>query len=214
MYRGWLLLSTFALSSCREIEPLPRGEVFYGYQLNGVVTNSSGIPQAGIEFRMFYQYLNGFSPRDTDRVLVLDTVSAILVEVFDSENNRLRSFPVFPSPGYVQRNIWDQKDSTSRDVKSGLYTIRVYLNGSFARQYAWLVDGNVTAVTDLDGQFTISKSSFPIGYIVDLYDTQGFYTGTSEIIATIRLVISSPSVPGFILVTLALNQITRINIIL
>ena len=209
---GRLLLITFVLSSCREIEPVSPGEMFSGYQLNGIVTNSSGIPLEGIEFRMFYEYVNGFSPRDTGRVLVSDTVTAIQVEVFDSEGSRLRSFSVVPSPGYLQRNIWDQKDSTARDVKSGLYGIIVYFNGNFARQYTWVVDGNVSAVTDRDGQFTIPKSCLPIANIVDLYNPQGSYTGTSEIIATIRL--SSPGVPGSIFVTLSLNQITRIIITL
>lgn len=211
---GRLLLITVALSSCREIEPVAPGGTFSGYQLNGIVTNSSGIPLEGIEFRMFYEYVNGFSARDTGRVLVADTVSAIQVDVFDSEGNRVRSFPVVPSPGYLRRNIWDQKDSTTGDVKSGLYTIIVYLNGFFARQYTWLVDGNVSAVTDQNGQFTIPKNCLPIGNVVDLYDSLGSYVGTSQIIATIRLVVSSPSLPGFILVTLFFNQITRISITL
>ena len=212
MSRRWLLLIVVVLTCCREIEPFSPSGPFFGYQVNGIVTNANGVPLEGVSLRLFYEYGGRYAALDTAQLRVYDTLNTIRVEVFDADDKLVRWFTVLPYSGYLQRNVWDEKDSTASDVKSGLYRMLVYFNTSLVKQSRWLVDGKVSAVTDVSGQFSILNSSLPVGEIVDLYDQQGSYFGTYEILPTIRLVV--PSAPGSVLVTLFQNQITRISLTL
>src|SRR5712692_8620042 len=121
-----LVLIGLLVSSCREIEPVSPGQVFSGYQINGIVTNASGIPLEGIELRLFYEYGVRYPAQDTAQLFVSDSVNTIQAEVFDGEARLVRSFSIARFTGYLRRKIWDEKDSTSQSVKSGLYTIIVY----------------------------------------------------------------------------------------
>lgn len=208
------VLLAIVLSSCREIEPVSPQVPFSGYQIEGIVTTSNGFPLEGVEIRLFYQYGNQFPAQDTGCVFVPDSVNNIQAAVSDFDGNIVRRFTVPNLFWCIPRNIWDGRDSTSALMKNGLYTIAVYFNGSLAKQYKWLVDARLTAVTNGNGQFLIPKCCLPVEEIVDLYDSLGAYDGTFDITSEVALRASTTNARRTVFLTLLKDRITRINIIL
>ena len=59
--------------SCREVQPFESVQTIGGYQLDGEVTTSIGVPVEGVDVRLYfnYQYISD-APGDTQTVYVRD----------------------------------------------------------------------------------------------------------------------------------------------
>lgn len=201
-----------AVCSCREIEPFSPGGSISGYRVEGTVTDAAGRALAGAEIRMFYELGARTAPRDTSHVIVQVPNSTVEIVVIGPDGELVRRFSVFGVVGPVRRNVWDEKDSNSTSVKNGIYLLKVYVNGSLARSYGWLVDRKLTAVTDSTGSFTIPGFRLPVGEVVDLYDVNGLYDGTFVIAGNIVLEARYPGLQRSVRFALLRDQITRVSI--
>jgi len=214
----WMSLSVvaLALAGCREVGPYSpnSSSSFHGYQLQGNVVTQSGFPLQGVELEVFYDFRSGYPAQDTTAIPVPDSTDTIEVSVFSDDGILVKTFVLPPVYTTLPRNIWNENDSSGVPVKSGAYFIRVYFDGAFARQYQWLVDGHVTAVTDDQGQFVITKLSLPIGIVCDLYDSAGTYRETAQITEEIFIRATRQGTVRTGYVTLAKDQITQITIVM
>lgn len=202
-----------ALSSCREIEPFTPPTEFSGYQINGTVETSGGMPLEGVPIRMFYQFGARVVPEDTARVFISEAADSIRIFVYDSEGRPVRRFDVPDAVGWLPRNIWDERDSTNATVKNGLYTISVSIDGQTVKQYTWLVDGKICATSDANGEFSITNRHLPLGKIANRYDDQGQFFGAYIILSSVHLRASHAGVERIHILQLTRDQITRVRII-
>ena len=66
------MLSVAALK-CREIQPLTPVVTVHGYQINGTVSTPNGVPLAGVEVILYYNYVFADpSPADTQAVVLVE----------------------------------------------------------------------------------------------------------------------------------------------
>lgn len=186
-----LLAGLLALVSfrCRDIEPLSNDQIIQGYQLNGTVTTPSGVSIDSVNVSLYYDYdLVSDTPIDTQQVVVTKSQSLVDVAVYTPAYNFVRQlYFSYRGPGPVPRMHWDERDMNNNPVPSGKYLIRYVIDTTIIKYSPVLVEGHVTAVTDLAGRFTLTNNRFPFGETFDLYDGTDAYIGTYTVLTDINL---------------------------
>jgi hypothetical protein len=196
--------------SCREIQPVLPPVTVHGYQINGTVSTSNGIPLDSVDVRLYYRYqLFSTSPIDTQTVYVADSTKILDISVYTVNNVFVRNlFFGFRRIGVVPRARWDGVDDDGKAVPSGKYIIRYVVDTAIVKQSATVVEGHSTAMSDATGRFTITNDHFPIGDIFDFYDSQGAYVESDMIISNVDLELRKSNLYETYPVELINNQIT------
>jgi hypothetical protein len=135
-----------------------------GYQIEGYVTDRLGIPVKNLPIALWYEfdYVDGTPP---NRTFYVDNSNATsLVRVLDIKKNVKRVLFQGRAPLGVLDVSWDQKDSLGHPVLTGIYTVEFRQGGVPKNSYTTVVNGNVAAVTDSLGHYTISNDLLPVGF--------------------------------------------------
>jgi hypothetical protein len=199
--------------SCREIQPFG-GSVtpIRGYQLDGEVTTSTGVPVEGVDVRLYfnYQYVSD-TPVDTQTVYVRDPSRPVDIAVYTRDFLFVKQLYLGYKPaGPLPRWTWDGFDAAGKPVPGGKYFIRYVVDTVIVKYSPVIVDGHVTATSATGGMFSIGSSNLPIGDSFDLFDQYNTYAGTYEVVPAIDISLrkgnASASYTGIQLNT---NQITK-----
>lgn len=183
-----------------------------GYQVEGYVTDRLGIPVKNLPIALWYEfdYVDGNPP---NRIFYVDNSNATcLVRVLDIQKNVLRVLYQGRAPLGVLDVSWDQKDSLGQLVPTGIYTVDFREAGVPKNSYTTIVNGNITAVTDSLGHYTIPNDRLPVGfYPAPLYsndDTNflGNFQVSSYIVVEFYLTAHRSTS-----VTLTPDQVTRLD---
>lgn len=209
--RAYLLgVCCLAVLSCREIQSIVPPVTVQGYQLNGTVTTSNGIPLDSVDVTLYYTYvLFGRSPIDTQTVYVDDSTKFVDISVYTTRNVFVRRlFFGFRNVGPVPRFRWNGTDDNGNLVPSAEYIVRYTIDTAVVKQSPVLINGNSTASTDGSGQFTILNDHLPIGLVVDVYDLSGNYLETDRVLSRVILEFNKSNLHAVYSIEVIHNQIT------
>ncbi len=200
-------------AACREIRTLEPETDTVGYQLTGTVTNSNGIPLDSVSVRLYYSSVPvQFSPLDTVRVIINDSTKFLFVVVYDINFQPVRNLFIGKMPlGQVSHIPWDQTDDSGRFVLSGKYYTKYEYNGAVAKIDSYLVDSHRIALTNSDGEFTLTNSQLPVGEKFDFYNSSdNVYVATYKVLPEVLLIFYRGALQSPLYrVSLQQNKITR-----
>lgn len=210
----WCTIGMFAvlLSSCREIQPLDSRSAIQGYQLEGTVTSSNGIPVDGVDVRLYYSYQYISATRvDTQIVRVTDPTRPVGVSVYSSNFNFVRElFLGYMPVGVVPRWPWDGNDQNGNPVPSGKYLVRYSVDTAIVKFSPVIVEGHITVKSDAAGEFILNSRFLPIGERFDLYDQFEQFAGAYQVLPRIHLTLRKGNVHAtYRDIPLTRNTITR-----
>lgn len=176
--------------SCREVLPVEADVVINGYQLDGTVTTTDGMPLDSVSVVLYYSCMPvSLSPLDTIQVNVTDSTKIVYVAVFDVNNSRVRKlYQRYRHPGPVPRFSWDERDDGGQFVPSGKYWIEYVYGDTLVKAVPYLAEGHVTTMTNSIGEFTIPTERLPVGELFDFYNDDGSYDATYQVFPQIDLV--------------------------
>ncbi len=196
--------------SCREIQPFTPPAVINGYQITGNVTTANGIALDSVDIRLYFNFAHYTnSPIDTQRVYVTDPSKTLDISVYDPKNVYIRNlFLGFRPVGIVPRAYWNGLDQYGKPAPSGSYNIRYVIDTAVVKQSAVIIDGHSTATTDAFGNFTITNEHFPVGQIIDRYDSAGAYIATDRILSNVILEFNKFNLHAVYEIELEPNQIS------
>jgi hypothetical protein len=196
---------------CRDIQPVTSSSTVQGYQLNGTFITSDGIPIDNADVILSYKYVPvDTTATDTQSVVLVDSLLFVDISVYTVHNVYIRRlFDGFRSPGVIPRARWDGFDNDGNLVPSGKYLIRYTLGPTIAKEAPVLIDGHKTTATDANGQFIITKDNFPIGDVFDIYNNDGTYYKTVQVLSTVDLEFKKLALDTVFSVTLTKDQITN-----
>lgn len=209
-----LALALVGMMGCERDLPfvVPPPTPISGYQIEGYVTDRLGIPVKNLPIALWFEfdYIDGNPP---NRSFYVDNSNVTsLVRVLDMNRNVKRVLFQGRAPLGLLDVSWDNKDSLGQLVPTGIYTVDFRQGGVPKNSYTTIVNGNVTAVTDSLGHYTITNDQLQVGfYPAPLYsDDDTNFLGNFQI--------SSYVVLEFYLtqhrstsVTLTPDQVTRLD---
>jgi len=183
------MLFGFVVLSCRDVQPLPVSTPVSGYQLNGILTTSNSIPISGAQVILYYNYIPvDYGPVDSIQVVVRDTSVTVDVSVVTTGYDFVVTlFHGHRSAGPLPPYFWNGTDARGALRPSGKYLIRYSLGSTIVKYSTFILEGTPTATTDVNGLFTITDDHFPIGEVFDVYNDDGSYYGTLELIPNVAL---------------------------
>ena len=200
---------------CRDVQPFGSPTPVQGYQINGTVSNTSGVPIDSVDVILDYYGQPQAVPFDTQRVVLTDSTLFVDISVYTPQNVYLRRlFGGFRSVGILPRLHWDGLDDAGKPVPSGKYIVRYTLGSEIAKQIPTLIFLRSTAMTDGGGHFTITNDHLPIGDLFDFYDNTGAYVETIQIVSNVILDFKKLTLDKTYDVRLKKNHITTENFIL
>ena len=179
------------LTSCRDIQPFQTVIPVQGFQLNGTVTSTNGIPLDSVRVRLYYIVdVVGYDPVDTQRVIVTDSTRIVDVSVYTPKLVFVRQlFFNYLHTGPVPRFLWDERDQHGASVPSGEYWIRYAIDTVIVKYSVIVIGGHITAITDALGHFTITADHLPIGTVFDAYTTENVYDATFRVRPEVDLIL-------------------------
>jgi hypothetical protein len=189
--RAALLFLCVSAFSCREIEPYNNPDVVQGYQVNGILTTDNGIPidSASILLYYYYKYYSD-QPFDTVQAVVTNPAQLVDISVYTTNYEFLKT--LFSGPagmtGPLSHYTWDGKDWHGYSMPSGKYLIRYKIDTTIVKYSVFVLQGQVSAMTDYGGKFTIPNKYLPVGEIFDIYYMNGEYYVTYQVEPRIALV--------------------------
>jgi hypothetical protein len=213
-----LALTCVLITSCRDIEsPAVLGGID-GYELSGKITTSSGIPVDSVSVSLFYYY-EYISNRqlDTIPIIITDTAQVLDVTILSNKFKLIHTLfhGRFRDLGPIQKMFWNGRDDNNKPVPSGLYYMSFSIDSVFVKRNSIIVDGNVTAYTDLYGRFTLMNNCLPVGQLFDAYNDDGSYYGVLKVEPKIALTLSKGgSHAEYESIHLSLNSITKLALTL
>lgn len=175
--------------SCRDILPFSNETAVDGYQLDGTVTTSSGVPIDSVSVYLYFDYdFVTDEPIDTERVVVTRPLSFVDIAVYTPAFQFVRQlFFDYRSTGVVPRARWNGRDMNGNLVPSGKYLIRYAVDTAIVKFSPVIIDGHVSARTDAGGYFTLLPARFPVGDVVDLRDGADEYIGTYRVTSSVNI---------------------------
>jgi hypothetical protein len=197
--------------SCREVLPLEISSPITGYQLDGTVTTSNGVPVSGVEVVLYYEKdLTGTQPTDTASVVVRDPTKPVDVAVYTEKLQFVRQlFLGYKPAGVLPPMLWNGTDKNGAPVPSGKYVIRYVVDTAIVKFSPVLVEGHTTTVTDQLGHFTLNADRLPIGETFDLYSSTNAYVGTYQVVPSVDIILrTASSRMAYLTIDLLLNQVT------
>jgi hypothetical protein len=191
-YAGDALLCILCavLPSCRDIQPFQSSIPAQGYQLNGTVTSSNGIPLDSVGVRLYYESDPvGYDPIDTQQVIVRDSTRIVDVAVYTPNLAFVKQLYFNYRPaGPVPHFLWDERDQNGAPVPSGEYLIRYAIDTLVVKYSVVVIDGHTTATTDGFGRFTITAAHLPVGVEFDAYTPDNTYDMTRRVGPAVDLI--------------------------
>lgn len=177
------------INSCREIEPSQSVQNIIGYQLNGIVMTSNGIPLDSVIVRLFYRYdYVRSTPLDTVQIYITDLNQEINVSVWSDSTNYIRTLHSGTwSIGLLPRFKWDGMDSNRIPLPSGKYFVRYVVDNKKIKELPVVLDGQITTMTNNGGRFTIMNKNLPIAERFDIYGLNGTFYGVYRVSSTVAL---------------------------
>lgn len=153
-----------------------------GYQIEGTVVDGLDQPFGDLPISLFYttEFLDNNVPV---RAYTIQTPGEFVnIDVYDADSVLVRNLYA-GTPGDTAIYVpWDWRRNDSTLVGSGIYTVRVTVGGMLRHSYVDVVDGNVTAVTNASGGFTISDVNLPVGYFpAPFFNASGAFIGNYRI---------------------------------
>jgi hypothetical protein len=207
-----LLLLCVASFSCREIEPFYGSQNIQGYQVDGILTTSNGIPIEGARVELYYYYrYNSEQSVDSVQAVVTDSSQMIDVSVYTTDYEYLKTLYSGRAgmTGLIPYYVWDGKDWHGDTLPSGKYLIRYVIDNTIIKYSTTILEGHVSAVTDYRGMFSISNEHLPIGELFDVYFLSGQFYASYQVEERIELVFRyGYARSGFIPLDLQKNKIT------
>ena len=203
--------------SCREIQPFQPVSAIQGYRLDGIVTSANGIPLAGVQLILYYNYdYYSTTPVDTQKVIVGPATRVVDVAIYTPSHILVRQlFYGYHAPGPLLPISWDGKDAKGVSVPSGEYLMRFALDNVVIKYTTLIIDGDVTAVTDSTGRFSIGQDNLPVGAIFDNYFSNNTYDATYIVLSTIDMVVLKPPLEKtYSGIQLSTDQLTTIALTL
>src|ERR1041385_5721163 len=204
----WLMITAL---TCREIQSYSLVQPdagFRGYQLNGTVRTGTGAPVDSVSVTLSYvNAIIGSSPMDTQIVMVTNPNQILDVKVFTPGFEQVRklypgTFPV----GIVPRYQWDGVGDDGKLVPSGKYLVRYSVDAAIVKYSTVVISGNVTALSDANGRFTLPAARLPIDQVYDKYSTDGVYIGTAVILPAISIALGKPPSTTIVRSTFSLQR--------
>jgi len=209
-----LLLAMF-LGCERQIPLVPVAEVpINGYQIEGTMLDGLKRPLVGVSIRMYYDPTYVGSDSVPNRSYTPQAASElVLVRVYDSAG----LFVKLLFQGTISDSsitiLWDGRNGGGAPAPSGLYTVRYSVGSEVRTSYPVIVDGNVTAVTDTAGHYTIGNTNLPIGSVVPYLNGTTFL-GWYRIDPSVFLEVQAPSLSRTYHIALEVNVITEFSLII
>lgn len=190
----YLILIPAVLLSCRDLEsPSDLGGV-EGYELRGKVVTKNGLPLEEVQVSLYYYY-QYISDRklDTVQIVITDTSQILEVTVLKPDLSPVRKLFLgkWRTLGPLQQIYWNGRDDENRPMPSGLYYMDFRLDSLFIKRNSLVIEGNVTAVSDIYGRFTVRNQNLPVGVIFDAYRDDGSFNGVFKLEPEIALVLRS-----------------------
>lgn len=210
----FFIFSSFLVISCREIILVEEENKISGYQINGIVTTSSGTPIESVMVYLSYDKIKiSSTPLDTFNLYISDPNINVVVNVYDISDEFIKilfsgKLPVGP----VSRFNWFGELDSINVAPSGYYKIRIYFNNQLVKEYPIIVEGNLTAISNKKGEFFIYNKNLPIGKLFDIYDYQNRYIGTYKIVESVLLELEYRTYIKRGYVNLNQNKITKVNV--
>jgi hypothetical protein len=207
------LVILVAFSSCRDIQPPDAALIpVEGYELQGVVMSENGVPLSGVSVYLLYSsdYYQQ-TPSDTQNVVVTRTSDIVDVAAVDLQDHveKVLFHGTLTSPGRVPRYDWDGVDAAGHDVPSGEYLIRYTVGSRVVKRSPVIIDGHLTAVSDINGRFTIASDHLPVDVVYDFYTQDSVFTGAFIIRPVIALFFQSQGArASYPTVVLTSNHVT------
>ena len=178
-----------ALSSCRDILPFENTTSIQGYQLNGTVTTPNGVAIDSVAVRLYYNYeFASDTLSDPQQVIVTKPVSLVDIAVYTPRFDFVRQlFFDYRPTGIVPRARWNGRDANGNLVPSGKYLIRYVVDTTIVKYSPAIIEGHVSATTDMKGHFTLTDDRFPVGDVFDLYDDANIYRGSYRVKSSVDI---------------------------
>jgi hypothetical protein len=189
--RWVFLFLCVAAFSCRAIEPYYDSQNIRGYRVDGILTTANGIPVEGAMVELYYYYrYNSDRPVDSVQAIVTDSSQMINISVYTTDYKFLRTlyFGRANMTGPIPHYEWDGKDLHGESVSSGKYLIRYVIDSTVIKYSTEILDGQVSAITDQGGQFSILDGNLPVGELFDVYFLNGQFYASYQVEERIALV--------------------------
>lgn len=175
-----------------------------------MTSNGIALDSVGIRLYYHYDYVRS-TPLDTVQIYLPALGYEINVSVWRDSIHYIHTlYSGTWSIGYLPRFKWDGMDSNQIQLPSGKYFVRYIINDRMIKESPVVVDRNLTAVTNINGRFTITNINLPIGERFDIYRSNGTFYGVYKISPTVALEFYKQDVRAeYPTVDLQKNQVTN-----
>jgi hypothetical protein len=183
------LLCTITLT-CREVEPYTASSTMKGYQLNGIVRDSSGSALRGTVVSLYFYYDSvAATPTDTQQIIITDSMIIVDISVLTLQYDFVKTIFLghWLQSGPIYRVVWDGKNWMGNPVGSGMYLIRYYVDTAVVKYSPVVIDGAATDTADERGRFSITNNNLPFGERFDYYNLTGNFKAVYKILPMIKL---------------------------
>jgi hypothetical protein len=184
---GVLCLILMSLS-CRDFGAGPLTRPITGFRIEGTVLDGLGQPLDNIPVSLFYslEFLSS-TPAPLREYTIETPGESVTVNVHDDEGAIVRNLYAGVPSGPTLSVIWDQRRNNGVLVGSGLYFVRVTVDGELRHSYAELVNGRITATTDINGIFAIPDVNLPVGFSPAPLFSGSSFTGNYRVLNWVYL---------------------------
>lgn len=212
----WLFGTTVVLMlfGCEREIPLIDSGPIDGYQIEGYVTDRLRNPMRDVQIVLDYQFIYlDSNPPPSKSYDVTNPNQVIVVAVFNSRDQHVRTLFQGTRPVGTMLVEWDKMNAQGGEVPSGLYTVKYMENGAAKKSYYEVVSGTVSARTDSIGYYLIPSANLPVGFEpVHFTNTGGNYPGNYRIGDWIALEFIAGTQSRKVFFVLARNYSTRYDI--
>lgn len=203
------------VAGCRDVVPVDNNSTTTaGYQVQGIVVDSTGHGIPGVAVRVAYTYVFYDSVSPGPLIVNVPGTGYVLIRIFDNYNNVVQQlYDALHVPG-IMNVPWNFRDSLGVAVGSGVYYYSFSFDGTELLWYPILVDSAVTARTDSDGNFTINDLNFPVGSIVPRFTSDGTFLGNFTIYDQVDLLFSLGRRSAVQLIAITPDRVTNVKQVL
>jgi len=185
-----------------------------GYQIEGTMTDGLKRPLVGVSIRMYYDPTYVGSDSVPNRSYMPQAASEfVLVRVYNAGGLFVKLLFQGTISDTSITVLWDGRDASGAPAPSGLYTVRYSVGSEVRTSYPFIVDGNITAVTDTAGHYSIGNINLPIGSVVPYFNGTTFL-GWYRIDPSVFLEVQAPSLNRTYHIALDVNVITEFSLII
>jgi hypothetical protein len=211
---GILIVSILIIPGCRDLNLVNTNGIADGFRIEGTVLDGLEQPMDNIPVSMFYSLeFIGNTPVPVRDYTLESPGEFVNIDVYDGENVLVRNLYAGTPAGATVYVPWDQRRNSGSFVGSGVYTVKVTVGGNLRHSYVELVNGRVTAQTDVNGVFVIPDVHLPVGYSpAPSYNNQGTFTGNYRILNWVYLEFNVGGIVYTYSVPLIAGRVSRVPV--